>query len=118
MSRPAEKLAVLDLAGGAGHPAIPLAMELPHACITLTGVRPTPIARTLKSLAHKAAAGAALITQCAVSNRARQLSWCPLCYQVRRSIRQSRYTVCAGPLRCWTFTSISLYHFAQISVPR
>jgi len=32
-------LDVLDLAGGSGYPAIPLAKELPEARITLTGVR-------------------------------------------------------------------------------
>ncbi len=32
-------LDVLDLAGGSGYPAIPLAKELPEARITLTGVQ-------------------------------------------------------------------------------
>ena len=35
----ADVLDVLDIAGGSGYPAIPLAKEMPAARITLTGVQ-------------------------------------------------------------------------------
>ena len=38
---------MLDLAGGSGYPAIPLAKELPDARITLTGVLSTALVAKL-----------------------------------------------------------------------